>query len=56
VLQFVLADGSWVALRPSGTEPKLKVYLAAVGEKVDETEDKLSRLADDVMERVRSGL
>ncbi|MDF7636677.1 phospho-sugar mutase [Leuconostocaceae bacterium ESL0958] len=27
VLKYWLANGSWVALRPSGTEPKLKLYL-----------------------------
>ena len=26
VLKFVWADGSWVAVRPSGTEPKIKIY------------------------------
>lgn len=26
VLKFVLSDGSWVAVRPSGTEPKIKIY------------------------------
>lgn len=26
VLKFVLADGTWFAVRPSGTEPKLKIY------------------------------
>ena len=31
VLRFVLADGSWVAVRPSGTEPKCKYYYCVVG-------------------------
>ncbi|GAX46903.1 phospho-sugar mutase [Pseudolactococcus reticulitermitis] len=32
VLKYHLEDGSWLAVRPSGTEPKIKFYLAAVGE------------------------
>ena len=31
MLTFYLADGSWISLRPSGTEPKLKAYLGVVG-------------------------
>ncbi len=31
VLRFLLADGSWVAVRPSGTEPKCKYYYCVVG-------------------------
>ena len=26
VLKFILKDGSWIAVRPSGTEPKIKIY------------------------------
>lgn len=32
VLKYTLADGSWIAVRPSGTEPKIKFYIAVVGE------------------------
>ncbi len=43
VLKYVLADGSWVAVRPSGTEPKIKIYYsikqndkAAAAKRLDE--------------------
>ncbi|MCL6548519.1 MAG: phospho-sugar mutase [Alicyclobacillus sp.] len=32
VLKYVFRGGSWLAVRPSGTEPKIKVYLGAVGD------------------------
>lgn len=32
VLKYTLADGSWIAVRPSGTEPKIKFYLAATAD------------------------
>ncbi len=37
----ILEDGSWIAVRPSGTEPKIKFYLAAVGETQDLSAAKL---------------
>ena len=32
VLKYYLEDGSWIAARPSGTEPKIKFYIAAVAD------------------------
>lgn len=32
VLKYHLADGTWIAVRPSGTEPKIKFYIGAVAE------------------------
>ncbi|WP_124727676.1 phospho-sugar mutase [Staphylospora marina] len=44
VLKFKLADESWVAVRPSGTEPKIKFYFGAVGSTREETASKLERM------------
>lgn len=32
VLKYQLADGTWIAVRPSGTEPKIKFYIGTVAE------------------------
>lgn len=44
VLKYVLEDNSWVAIRPSGTEPKCKFYFGVVGQTAEEAKDKLKRL------------
>lgn len=32
VLKYILSDGSWIAIRPSGTEPKIKFYIGAMAD------------------------
>jgi phosphoglucomutase len=54
VLKYMLADGSWFCLRPSGTEPKIKVYFAVRGGSQSEASESLKRLTQTVMERVDS--
>ncbi|GGD92459.1 phospho-sugar mutase [Paenibacillus nasutitermitis] len=52
VLKYMLEDGSWFCLRPSGTEPKIKVYFAVRSTTQGEAADALQRLTQAVMARV----
>ncbi|SJZ37538.1 phospho-sugar mutase [Anaerorhabdus furcosa] len=40
VLKYYLEDGSWIAVRPSGTEPKCKIYFCVKGENLQDSKDK----------------
>lgn len=48
VLKYFLEDGSWVAIRPSGTEPKLKFYVAVKGIDENEANNKLLGIKEDI--------
>lgn len=54
VLKFLLSDGSWFCLRPSGTEPKIKVYFAVRGTDLTEASMSIKQLVSTVMARVDS--
>ncbi|MCT3284978.1 phospho-sugar mutase [Lactiplantibacillus pentosus] len=43
VLKYHLEDGTWIAIRPSGTEPKIKFYIGTLGDTLDEANDKLAK-------------
>ncbi len=45
VLCYSLADGSSLIVRPSGTEPKIKLYISAVGKTKEEAAQKLDQIA-----------
>lgn len=44
VLKYYLEDGSWIAIRPSGTEPKVKFYIGVQGQSLENTSEKIHEL------------
>ena len=48
VLKYFLEDGSWIAVRPSGTEPKLKFYVAVKGQDEAECAGKIANIESDI--------
>lgn len=53
VLKYTLADDSWFAVRPSGTEPKIKFYIATVGETLDEANEKVAAIEAEINDFVK---
>ena len=49
VLKYWLADGSWVAVRPSGTEPKLKFYIGVESDSQATSQAKIDVVSEDLM-------
>ena len=42
VLRFILEDKSWFVVRPSGTEPKMKIYVSVVGDSIEDADSKVN--------------
>lgn len=56
VLKFILENGSSFVVRPSGTEPKMKVYLAVKGSSLDGAQEDMVRFKENVMSLIESKL
>ena len=54
VLRFFLSDGSWFAVRPSGTEPKIKFYFYAKAASREEALAKNKKIRDEIFTRIKS--
>lgn len=52
VLKYVLADGSWIAVRPSGTEPKIKIYYSIKDADRDVAEKKLRLIQNTIKSKL----
>ena len=48
VLKYILEDGSWIAVRPSGTEPKIKFYMGVKAATKEEAQEKLVKFQKDL--------
>ena len=46
VLKYKLEDGSWIAIRPSGTEPKIKFYIGAKADTGQAVDEKVSKFEE----------
>ena len=53
VLKYTLADGSWIAVRPSGTEPKIKFYIAVVGDSNEDAQAKIAAIEAEINDFIK---
>lgn len=56
VIKYTLADGSWFVVRPSGTEPKMKAYMAIKGKDFLDAQEKMTTFKAQVVSLVKEGL
>lgn len=54
VLKFYMDDGSWYAVRPSGTEPKIKLYMYSKGSSKEDSVEKIAEIEKYVRSRMES--
>ena len=56
VLKYELEDGSWFVVRPSGTEPKMKIYLSVIGNSIEDSNVKMNIFEKEIMKNINEVL
>ena len=56
VLYYDMNDGAWLCVRPSGTEPKVKLYYGVKGTSLADAEEKSNRMGEEVLQMVQAML
>lgn len=51
-MRYFYDDGSWYALRPSGTEPKIRLYIYSIGENYEDSVRKLKILEEEILNKM----
>ena len=54
VIQYILEDGTYITVRPSGTEPKIKYYIYTKGNSKEEADEKLDLVLNEFKEYMES--
>ncbi|MCR1900363.1 phospho-sugar mutase [Ligilactobacillus apodemi] len=53
VLKYILEDGTWIAVRPSGTEPKIKFYIGTQGDSLAQAHEKCDQFDAAIAEYIK---
>lgn len=56
VLRYLFEDGSFIAIRPSGTEPKCKFYFAFCGKTQKEAQERHDKMKEFILSEIKNGL
>lgn len=54
VLKYLLPEQAWFVARPSGTEPKIKIYFEVKGNSYDDAQSKIKTLKDSVIDYIKT--